>query len=97
MPAPDDFEAQTWHRQALQANPLTPAQARHRINSPIELQQYALDRIEAAREEWKRQAREWSAVRAQAVLEIKAGRTWKETAELLGVSEPTAWNIAHPK
>jgi hypothetical protein len=64
---------------------------------PIQLQRYALEQIEAAREEWKRAAGMWAAVRAQAVLELKEGRTWAQVAELLGVSEATAWNIAHPK
>jgi hypothetical protein len=42
-------------------------------------------------------ARDWSLVRAEAVLELKRERTWAHVAELLGVSEPTAWSIAHPK
>jgi hypothetical protein len=53
--------------------------------------------MEFAREEWKRQAARYAAIRATAVQELKQGRTWAEVAELLGVSEPTAWNIAHPK
>jgi Homeodomain-like domain len=40
--------------------------------------------------------RDWSLVRAEAVLELKRGRTWAQVAQLLGVSEPTAWSIAHP-
>jgi hypothetical protein len=44
---------------------------------------------------WKAQARDWSLVRVEAVPELKRGRTWAQVAELLGVSEPTAWNIAH--
>jgi hypothetical protein len=31
------------------------------------------------------------------MLELKRGRTWAQVAQLLGVSEPTAWNIAHPE
>jgi hypothetical protein len=75
---------------------MTPDQTRQ-IRDPLERQRVALAELEAAREEWKRQAGRWSAVRAEAVMELKAGRTWAEVAELLGVSEPTAWNIAHPK
>jgi hypothetical protein len=51
----------------------------------------------APREEWKRQAKHWAGVRATAVQELKQGRTWAQVADLLGVSEATAWNIAHPK
>jgi hypothetical protein len=46
---------------------------------------------------WKAQARHWSLVRAEAVPELKRNRTWAQVAELLGASEPTAWNIAHPE
>jgi len=67
------------------------------IADPLERQRVALRQIEAAREQWKTEARYWSRKRAEAVLELKQGRTWAEVAELLGVSEPTAWNIAHPK
>ena len=67
------------------------------IADPLERQRVALASLEDAREEWKRQAKHWAAVRATAVQELKQGRTWAEVAELLGVSEPTAWNIAHPK
>jgi hypothetical protein len=67
------------------------------IPDPLERQRIALEQIEVAREDWRRLARAWSGVRAQAVLELKQGRTWAQVAELLGVSEPTAWNIAHPK
>jgi hypothetical protein len=28
---------------------------------------------------------------------LKQGRTWAQVAEILGVKEPTAWNLAHPK
>jgi hypothetical protein len=73
---------------------VTPNQARQ-ISDPLERQRVALEQIEAARETWKAQARDWSLVRAEAVLELKRGRTWARVAELLGVSEPTAWNIAH--
>jgi len=74
---------------------MTPNQAR-KISDPLERQRVALGQIEAARETWKAQARDWSLVRAEAVLELKRGRTWAQVAELLGVSEPTAWSIAHP-
>lgn len=67
------------------------------IADPLERQRVALVYLEDARDEWKRQARRWSLVRAHAVQELKAGRTWAQVAELLGVSEATAWNIAHPK
>ncbi|HEY5986961.1 MAG TPA: helix-turn-helix domain-containing protein, partial [Streptosporangiaceae bacterium] len=67
------------------------------IPDPLTRQRIALAEIEAARAEWKRRARTWAAARAEAVRELKQGRTWAEVAELLGVSEPTAWNIAHPK
>ena len=73
---------------------MTPDQTR-RIADPLERQRVALASLEAAREEWKRQAARWSAVRAEAVAELKQGRTWAQVAELLGVSEATAWNIAH--
>jgi hypothetical protein len=75
---------------------VTPNQARQ-ISDPLERQRVALEQIEAARETWKAQARDWSLVRVEAVLELKRGRTWAQVAELLGVSEPTAWNIAHPE
>ena len=74
----------------------TPDQIRE-ITDPLERQRVALASLEEAREEWKRQAARWSAVRAEAVQELREGRTWKQVAELLGVSEATAWNIAHPK
>jgi hypothetical protein len=64
---------------------------------PLERQRVALRQIEVARDQWKAEARYWSRKRAEAVLELKQGRTWTEVAELLEVSEPTAWNIAHPK
>jgi hypothetical protein len=67
------------------------------LSDPLVRQAMALMYLEAARDEWKRRAGEWSAVRAEAVQELKQGRTWAQVAELLGVSEPTAWNIAHPK
>ena len=63
----------------------------------LERQRVALVNLEDAREDWKRQARHWSRVRARAVQELKTGRTWAQVADLLGVSEATAWNIAHPK
>ena len=63
------------------------------IADPLERQRVALAQIEASRQDMRR----WSAVRAQAVAELKQGRTWAQVAELLGVSEPTAWNIAHPR
>jgi hypothetical protein len=75
---------------------VTPNQARQ-ISDPLERQRVALEQIEAARETWKAQARDWSRVRVEAVLELKRGRTWAQVAELLGVSEPTAWNIGHPE
>jgi predicted transcriptional regulator len=75
---------------------MTPEQA-CQISDPLERQWIALAEMEAAREAWKQAAGTWSAIRAGAVLQLKAGRTWAEVAELLGVSEPTAWNIAHPK
>jgi hypothetical protein len=78
------------------AGTMTPNQARQ-ISDPLERQRVALGQIEAARETWKAQARDWLLVRAEAVLELKRGRTWAQVAELLGVSEPTAWNIAHPE
>lgn len=67
------------------------------IADPLERQRVALVYLEDARDEWKRQAKHWAAVRAQAVQELKQGRTWAQVAELLGVSEATAWNVAHPK
>jgi Homeodomain-like domain len=67
------------------------------IVDPLERQRVALVYLEDAREEWKRQAKHWAGVRAHAVQELKQGRTWAQVAELLGVSEATAWNIAHPK
>lgn len=75
---------------------MTPDQT-HQIADPLARQELALARIEAARETWKAEAARWSAVRADAVAELKTGRTWAQVAELLGVSEATAWNIAHPK
>jgi hypothetical protein len=78
------------------AHGVTPNQARQ-ISDPLERQRVALEQIEAARETWKAQARDWSLVRAEAVLKLKRGRTWAQVAELLGVSEPTAWTIAHPE
>ena len=66
-------------------------------SDPLVRQAVALMYLEDARDEWKRQARHWSRVRAEAVRELKAGRTWAEVAELLGVSEATAWNVAHPR
>jgi hypothetical protein len=66
------------------------------IADPLERQRVALVYLEDAREEWKRQAKHWAAVRATAVQELKQGRTWAQVGELLGVSEATAWNIAHP-
>jgi hypothetical protein len=75
---------------------MTPNQARQ-ISDPLQRQQVALGQIEAAWETWKAQARDWSLVRAEAVLELKRVRTWAQVAQLLGVSEPTAWNIAHPE
>jgi Homeodomain-like domain len=64
---------------------------------PLERQRVALVYLEDAREEWKRQAKHWAGVRAEAVQELKQGRTWAQVAELLGVSEATAWNVAHPR
>ena len=61
--------------------------------SGLQRQRVALAQIEASRQAM----RHWSRVRAEAVQELKQGRTWAQVAELLGVSEPTAWNIAHPK
>jgi Homeodomain-like domain len=78
------------------AGTMTPNQARQ-ISHPLERQRVALGQIESARETWKAQARDWWLVRAEAVLELRWGRTWAQVAELLGVSEPTAWNIAHPR
>ena len=77
-------------------SPVTPDQTRQ-IADPLERQRVALAHLEEAREEWKRQAAAWSAVRAEAIFELKEGRTWAEVAELVKVSIPTAWNIAHPK
>jgi hypothetical protein len=67
------------------------------IADPLERQRAALTQLEYHREVWKREAGKWATIRAAAVIELKQGRTWAEVAELLGVSEPTAWNIAHPK
>lgn len=67
------------------------------IADPLERQRAALAELEHHRGLWKHAAGKWSAVRAEAVMELKQGHTWAEVAELLGVSEPTAWNIAHPK
>jgi hypothetical protein len=67
------------------------------ITDPLQRQQAALELLEWHRERWKQEAGRWAAVRATAVQELKQGRTWAQVAELLGVSEATAWNIAHPK
>lgn len=67
------------------------------IADPLARQRAALAQLEYHREKWKQEARYWSNVRAHAVQELKRGRTWAEVAEVLGVSEATAWNIAHPK
>jgi hypothetical protein len=75
---------------------MTPDQTRQ-ITDPLRTAMHAVLQLEEARDRWKKEARYWSTVRAQAVLELKQGRTWAQVAELLGVSEPTAWNIAHPK
>ena len=47
------------------AGTMTPNQARQ-ISDPLERQRVALGQIEAARETWKAQARDWSLVRAEA-------------------------------
>jgi hypothetical protein len=72
-------------------------QAMANAPDPLVREQFARGRVEAAREQWRQEAGKWAAIRAEAVMELKTGRTWAEVAELLGVSEPTAWNIAHPK
>jgi hypothetical protein len=75
---------------------MTPDQTRQ-IADSLERSRVALAQLEESRERWKQAAKAWAAIRAQAVMELKHGRTWAQVAELLGVSEPTAWNIAHPK
>ena len=65
------------------AGTMTPNQARE-ISDPLERQRVALGQIEAARETWKAQARDWSLVRAEAVLELKRGRTWAQVARVRG-------------
>ena len=80
-----------------EAKGMPEADQTRQIADPLERQRVALAHLEEAREEWKRQAAAWSAVRAEAIFELKEGRTWAEVAELVKVSIPTAWNIAHPK
>lgn len=75
---------------------MTPDQARQ-IRDSLERSRVALAQLEEARERWRRAAGTWAAVRAESVVELKQGRTWAEVAELLGVSEATAWNVAHPR
>lgn len=75
----------------------TAGERTHPLGTPLERERLALACLEEAREAWKREARHWSRMRAEAVQELKQGRTWAQVAELLGVSEATAWNIAHPK
>lgn len=71
---------------------MTPDQIR-KITDPLERHRAALEGVERARQ----MVADYAAIRAEAVQELKQGRTWKQVATLLGVSEPTAWNIAHPK
>ncbi len=73
---------------------MNPDQARQ-ITDPLERQRVAVAHLAAAREVWVRAAKAWAEVRAQAVNELKDGRTWEEVAALLGVSQSAAWYAAH--
>ena len=75
---------------------MTPEQARQ-IADPLKKATWASHRDRGSPRAVEEGGRYWSAVRAEAVQELKQGRTSAQVAELLGVSEATAWNIAHAK
>jgi predicted aconitase len=65
------------------AGTMTPNQARQ-ISDPLERQQVALGQIEAARETLKAQARDWSLVRAEAVLDSRGAAPGRRSPSCSG-------------